>query len=107
MWQLINAQEEWAGEGTEGSFHCVSSSLARGGCPHGGSLEACKPVSKVGLAGNSAGSQRATLGSTQDQWPPGEQLPSTQAQAAPSAGTGQYFLQQPFPALPAILDLEK
>lgn len=30
-------------------------------------------------------------GSTQDQGPPGEQLPSTQAQAAPSAGTGQCF----------------
>lgn len=39
VWQLINAQEEWA---KGASFHCVSSSLACGGegkgeCPHRGS----------------------------------------------------------------------
>lgn len=60
VWQLIKAQEKWA---AGGSFHCVSSSRACGACPHCGSQEACKPVTRGWcFAGSSAGSQKARLG---------------------------------------------
>lgn len=50
------------------------------GCCRGGSRNACKPATKGSLPGSSAGSRRREWGSTQDRWPLGGQLCSSQAQ---------------------------
>lgn len=104
VWQLINAQEEWAAGVGWGSFQCVSSSLAWRGAP---TVAPETPVN-LSLRGASLGAllgadgEIGALPRTAGHWESScaAHRPSVFrpfAVAAPLAGTGQHLLHTAFP----------